>query len=380
MFKILQRYTTAAFLRSLLFTWIVLNAVVISLMFGDKYDDLLENKASTKQAITYFVCILPQSTLVVFPAVCLMGALFGMLSLARHHELTAMFAGGASLRWLARPAVVLSLLIGAGGFAWNEYVAAPLSREGEQLMVTEIQKKRGIFRDYGLHCGTKRRFIRYSSFDKESDILTGFVLHEMRPNGQGHKRFIRADVAAWDPSIDNPETGQKGAWVLSSNSPESENYVLEILDDWRTSIRPLNPDGEHLYLEETPADFGIDQRQPYEMGYRELQRRITLLEESGSSALALYPDLEFKIAFPFSVVGLILIGLYAGASSFLIGREGAARFTYPLGVCLLIMVLFYGLTGVCLVLGYTGRISPFLSAWLPNLTFLTYGIWKIGRS
>lgn len=380
MFKILQRYSTAAFLRSLLFTWIVLNAVVISLLFGDKYDDLLENKASTKQAITYFLCILPQSTLIVFPAVCLMGALFGMLSLARHNELTAMFAGGASLRWLTRPAIVLSFLIGAGGFAWNEYVAAPLSREGEQLMVTQIQKKRGIFRDYGLLCGTKRRFIRYSSFDKESAILTGFILHEMHPNGHGHKRFYRADVAAWDPSIDNPETGQKGAWVLSSNSPESENYVLDVIDDWRTTIRPLNPDGEYLYLEETPADFGIDQRQPYEMGYRELRRRITLLEEAGSSALALYPDLKFKIAFPFSVVGLILIGLSAGASSFLTGREGAARFTYPLGMCLLIMALFYGTTGVCLVLGYTGKISAFLSAWLPNFMFLSYGIWKIGKS
>lgn len=238
MFKILQRYTTAAFLRSLLFTWIVLNAVVISLMFGDKYDDLLENKASTKQAITYFVCILPQSTLVVFPAVCLMGALFGMLSLARHHELTAMFAGGASLRWLARPAVVLSLLIGAGGFAWNEYVAAPLSREGEQLMVTEIQKKRGIFRDYGLHCGTKRRFIRYSSFDKESDILTGFVLHEMRPNGQGTSVLF---APMWPPGILRSITPKQARKAPGCSPPTARNRRIMSSRSWMTGAHRSVP-------------------------------------------------------------------------------------------------------------------------------------------
>jgi lipopolysaccharide export system permease protein len=380
MFNLLQSYTMKSFLRSLFFTWVVLNAVVVSLLFGDKWDDLLDNKATTQQAITYFVCILPQTTLVVFPAVCMMGALFGMLTLARNNELAAMFAGGAGLRWLIRPTLILSVLIGIGTFAWNEYLAAPLSREGEQMMVTQIQKKSGVFKDYGLLCGTKRRFLRYGQFDKESGILTGFVLHEMRESGGGHRRFIRADLAAWDPSVDNPETGKKGAWILTSNSPESDNYVLEVFDDWRTEIRPLNPKGEILYIEESPDDFGIDQRRPIEMGYRELLRRIAILEDAGSSALALYPDLEFKIAFPFSVIALILIGLVSGASSFLTGREGAARFTYPLGACLIIMTLYYSFTGMCLAFGYLGYLDALVSAWLPNLVFGALGVLMLFRS
>ncbi len=380
MLNLLQRYTAAAFLRSLLFTWVVLNAVVISLILGDKWDDLMENKATPLQGLTYFVCILPQTTLVVFPAVCMMGALFGMLTLSRNNELAAMFAGGASLRWLIRPSLVLALLLGIASFGWNEYVAAPLSRKGEQMMVTQIQNKRGIFEDYGLLCGSKHRFIRYTDFDRDSACLAGFVLHEMSPGGKGHRRFIRADIAAWDPTIDNPETGKKGAWVLSSNSPQSENYVIEVQDEWHSEIRPLNPKGEHLFLEETPDDFGVDQRRPLEMSYRELKRRISLLEESGSSALALYPDLEFKIAFPFSVVALIMIGLAAGASSFLVGREGAARFTYPLAACLIIMALYYAFAGFCLALGYVGTLDPLISAWLPNVVFGVLGIWILIRS
>lgn len=380
MFKLLQRYALSSVLRSLLFTWLVLNAVVVSLMFGDKWDEILDNKATTKQAITYFACVLPQTTLVVFPAVCLMGSLFGMLALARHNELAAMFAAGASLRWLVRPAMVASFLIGAACFAWNEFVAAPLSREGEQLMITEIQKKKGIFKDYGLLRGTKKRFIRYSNFDKENAVLNGFVLHEMWPNGQGHKRLIRADVAAWDAHIANPETGQKGAWVLTSNHPDSENYVIDAQDEWRSTARPLSATGEILFLDESPGDFGIDQRPPIEMSYAELKRRISLIEESGRSALALYPDLEYKVAFPFSIVTLIFIGLASGASSFLMGREGAARFTYPLGVCLIVMAGFYGLTAVCLALGGFGMISPLLAAWTPNFVFGSLGFWMLVKT
>jgi lipopolysaccharide export system permease protein len=381
MLNILQRYTAASFLRSLLFTWVVLNAVVISLILGDKGDDLMENKASPLLALKYLLCILPQTTLVVFPAVCMMGALFGMLALSRNNELAAMFAGGASLRWLISPSLVFALLLGVGTFAGNEYIAAPLSKRGAQLMTTEIQKKKsGIFKDYGLLCGSKHRFIRYIDFDPDSASLTGFVLHEMYPNGRGHRRFIHADIAIWDPTIHNPETGKKGAWVLSSKSPDSENFVIEIRDEWHSEIRPLDPKGEHLYLEETPDDFGIDQRRPLEMGYQELKRRIDNLEESGSSALALYPDLQFKIAFPFSVVALIMIGLASGASSFLVGREGAARFTYPLGACLIIMAVYYAFAGLCLGLGYVGTLDPATSAWLPNVVFGALGIWFLMKT
>jgi lipopolysaccharide export system permease protein len=380
MFGLLQRYVTASVLRSLIFTWLVLNAVVVSLLFGDKWDNLLENDATTKQALTYFVCILPQATLLVFPAVCQMGALFGVLALARYQELSAMFAAGASLRWLIRPTIVLSLLLSAACFAWNEYVAAPLSRQGEQLMITEIQKKKGIFKDYGLVRGTKNRFIRYGSFDREDGILTDFVLHEMMPAGRGHKRFIRAAWAAWDPALYNEESKVQGAWRLYSAAGK-ESYVMEIFDDWRTSVRPLQPEGEEiLRLDETPDDIGIDERQPYEMGYGELKKRIADLEAASGSVLSLYTDLDFKLAFPFSTVALMIIGFVSGASSFLMGREGAARFTYPLGVCLMVMMLYYGSVGLCLALGYSLILPSWASAWLPNILFGGLSVWMLAKA
>lgn len=380
MLNILQRYTAGSVIRSLIFTWVVLNAVVVALMFGDKWDDLLQNNASTKQAITYFVCVLPQTTLIVFPAVCLMGTLFGMLNLSRQNELAAMFAAGASLRWLVFPTLILSVVLAFTTFFWNEYVAAPLAREGEQLMVTQIQKKKGIFKDYGLMYGSKNRFIRYGNFDRENEVLTDFMLHEMAPDGRGHKRFIRADMASWDPTHRNPETGKEGAWVLFAVTPENPNFIIEVEDDWRTKIHEITPENNVLYLEEAPSDFGVDERHPIQMGYRELKRKIMSLERAGGSVLSLYPELQFKLAFPFSAIALIFIGIAVGASSFLTGREGAARFTYPLALCLAVMGAYYGTMFVFLALGTSGIINQYISAWTPNILFTLLGGWMLYRT
>ena len=130
MFNLIQRYVVYSVLRSLITIGLILVAVVFTVILTSDGDDLYENQATLKQTLVYFLAVLPQKTFIAFPAVCLMGSLFGMLGLSRHNELVAMYASGAGLRWIIRPTFVLSLLMGYGAFYWNEMVAAPLSRSG----------------------------------------------------------------------------------------------------------------------------------------------------------------------------------------------------------------------------------------------------------
>jgi lipopolysaccharide export system permease protein len=380
MYRILQRYTTKNIFRSLVVVWLVLSSVVVTVLLGDEMDDLWEANASFKQTMLYFACILPQKTFVVLPAICLMGSLFGMLALARHQEMAAMFAAGASLSWLLFPTMVLSLFLGVACFYWHEYVAAPLSRFGEQMLMTEIKKKKGVFRDYGLIRGTNNRFLQYRDFDRESNVLSNIILREMWPGGAGHKLFLKADRAVWDPGAVQPSTGKQGAWRLVRTSTDSENYKILMADNgWTHETLPIE-ENEVLDIEETPDDFGVFERQAIEMSVREIKARIRALEQDGASADSWYADLEFKRAVPFSVVALILIGLASGASPYLLGREGAARFTYPLGICLIILGCFYAITITCLALGVSGALSPLVSAWLPNVLFGGTGLFLLFRN
>lgn len=376
---LLQRYTIGSVLKSLLVTWLVLNGVVITLILGDTVDDLWEHNATFQQTVTYIVCALPQKTFVILPAICLMGSLFGILALSRHNELSAMFASGASLRWLLLPMMFVSAAIGGGAYYWNEYVGAPLSKYGEQMMMTEIKKTKGVFKDYGLLKGAKNRFIKYGDFDRSSQVLTDVILHELDPERGGHRLFVRADRASWDPTRINPETGKEGVWLLEAVSPDSENYKILLREDWSTEILPIG-DREILQIEERPEDFGLFERHPIEMSRAELAERIRSLEADGTSPESLYADLEFKRAVPFSIIALMIIGMASGASSFLLGQEGAARFTYPLGLCLVILAVFYTLTLAFRALGTIGLVSPFISAWVPIAVMAGVGTWMLGRN
>jgi lipopolysaccharide export system permease protein len=116
------------------------------------------------------------------------------------------------------------------------------------------------------------------------------------------------------------------------------------------------------------------------MSHAELKRRIDLLESDQASTLDLQAILKFKVAAPYSVVALVLIGLCFGSSPFLLGREGAARFTYPLGICLGILAAYYAISLGCLGLGQLNVLTPMVSAWLPNILFLGFGVFLVARS
>lgn len=379
MWNLIQRYVVYSVLRSLIVIGLVLLAVMFTVVLTSDGDDLYENQASFQQSILYLVSVLPQKTFIAFPAVCLMGALFGMLGLSRHNELVAMYASGAGLRWIIRPTFVVSVLMGFGAFYWNEMVAAPLSLWGKRLMNSEIKKKSGVIEEYGLLRGKGNRFIRYQSFDSKARVLHDIEVREMQPHGSGTRRLIRADLARWDEETINPLRGEKGAWLLDPTDPDSDNYIIDIEDEWDVTPTPIGED-EILLIEETPEDFGSIERHPIEMSHDELRRRIERLESDQTSTLDLQAILKFKVAAPYSVVGLMLIGLCFGASPFLLGREGAARFTYPLGICLGILGVYYAVSLGCLGLGQLTILSPTVSAWLPNLLFLGFGVFLAARS
>jgi lipopolysaccharide export LptBFGC system permease protein LptF len=190
--------------------------------------------------------------------------------------------------------------------------------------------------------------------------------------------LVRADIAYWDPDAIHPVTGRRGVWWLGANSLDSANYRIYTPDDWTEEIEAIE-EGDTLDIEETPDDFGVFERKPIEMSYRELNARIKKIALEGYSGEDLLPDLEFKRAVPFSVVALMVIGMASGASTFLLGREGAARFTYPLGICLVILGCFYAMTFVCLGLGKMGHLAPSVSAWFPIVFFGCVGLFMLYR-
>ncbi len=75
-----------------------------------------------------------------------------------------------------------------------------------------------------------------------------------------------------------------------------------------------------------------------------------------------------RTSLPFIGLIMMLIGIPSG----LIGgqRAGVAK---GIGACLLIALAYWLVFSVSISLGRGGVLSPFLAAWLPNITFGSVG-------
>ena len=62
-------------------------------------------------------------------------------------------------------------------------------------------------------------------------------------------------------------------------------------------------------LSEKPSDFVIQEPQPEEMTYKQLKRHVRHLEALGVPARALEVELKMKLAFPFTCLAVIFLGI-----------------------------------------------------------------------
>jgi lipopolysaccharide export system permease protein len=125
---------------------------------------------------------------------------------------------------------------------------------------------------------------------------------------------------------------------------------------------------------EKPDEFEKYRGKPEDMGYRELAGYIEVLKKTGSSYTQEMVDLKTKISFPLTcfIVMFISIPLASNPS-----RSGVAvSFAIASGISLLYFVIFK----VTQSLGYSGKLSPDLSAWLINIVFLIIGLVIFFRS
>jgi lipopolysaccharide export system permease protein len=129
-------------------------------------------------------------------------------------------------------------------------------------------------------------------------------------------------------------------------------------------------------LEETPETFVKREREPEEMSYWQLKRYAKRVLTEGYDNTRYLVDMNFKIAFPFIILIMVLMGT---PISLRVEKGGVAFAIFiGIGICFLYLVTL----GFTRSLGLSGILPPTLSAWLGNLIFLFLSIYlmmKVAR-
>ncbi len=349
------------------------------LMVGNAVKDLLRYVVAGQLRLEMFgeliLLLLPFVVSYALPIGVLTGVLLVLGRMSAEHEVTAARAAGLSLGWIARPVFLLALLGVGVGLVFN-FQFMPWARV---VYHTELAD---AVRANPLSFIVPRTFIRdfpgrvlYVG-SRHGDTLKDVWLWEL--DGQGRlKNFVHAEA---------------GSLEFDEGKGELMLRLAEGRVEARSQKDPEDPSAPPAYLTFGRATYPMSLQHLF--GAATVQRKLQwytfselLAQWQKLAPPASGPEprehvlermkvqmvIQDKCTTAFAVFTLALIGVPLGIK--VSRRETSAN----LGVALGLAMAYYFLTVIVGWLQERPELRPDLLMWLPNLIFLTVGIWLFWR-
>src|SRR5919106_229501 len=165
--SILDRYLVQAFLRVFFTSLVCVTSLYVIVDFFDRISTFLNTGAPIWTIVRYFFYKAPLSISRVIGFATLFSALFCLGMLARTQEITAMRSNGISVKRIALPLVVMSLLISLFTFFWNESLVPVFAHHAQTIFKTEIKNKQqqSLFGTADIWMRGEGSFINVNNFD-----------------------------------------------------------------------------------------------------------------------------------------------------------------------------------------------------------------------
>jgi lipopolysaccharide export system permease protein len=353
MIRILDRLVARTFLK--LF-FIFLAASPPLFVLGDiteNLDTYLDRGLTRAEVAKAYLFQLPLFIQWSFPIAALVAAVFTIHSMTTHREIVAAKAGGISFHRVARPVLVMGLLLTVAALGLTELV--PRSNRVAAQILRDEDPRRSWRSDfvYESENGTTWQVGRLDAPERRMDNV---ILE--RPAGE---RTGGIHVVA-DAMYHDHEWGWTFArGYLRRFRPDSTQRVYQ--------FERMRVGG----LAEEPRDLLESPRKPEEMTYAEVDRLARVIERSGGDPAQLLVKREQKFSIPVATLVVILFGVPLATGS---GRGGTA---YGIGVSLGTTILYLLLFKVAGALGGAGTMAPLAAAWLPNVLFFAAALVLLKR-
>ncbi len=381
---ILDEYIMRAFGSNLALVLAVFCILFIIFTFFELIGDIIRNRTPLVTVGDYLLNLVPFILYNVTPLCVLVAVLVTFGALARSSELTAMKAAGVSLFRIVVPVLVLTAVIAASLFAFDEFYLPAANRRQEALRNVIKGKPAQTFlrpdrkwisgQTYAAplqtnflgrpaatpaHAAEPVRIFYYQFFDPDRNVFANLTVFEFNPVTFALERRIFAVSAHWDNRVDRWlfENG----WVRTFSGETIASYDPFVLTTFPQ-------------IREQPQYFKKEDRQSQEMSFGELSRYINDLRQSGFDTKRLSVQLDRKIAYPVITVVMALIAMpFAFATG---KRGGFAGFA----VAILLAVGYLGVASLFEAMGNVNTLPPMLAAWSPDILFALAGGWFLLRT
>ncbi|HUT75650.1 MAG TPA: LptF/LptG family permease [Armatimonadota bacterium] len=297
----------------------------------------------------------PEVALYGIPFAMLLAASWAVTRLARDGEVTALRAGGASVRRILAPIVAVAVVVSAVGYLDAERAVPWATHAAENLVRRMVLRQpTPLFRQDVFFRVPPNYYVYIHRLEPRSKRFQDLMVYEL--TGRGYPLLTVARSGYW------------------------RGEVLYLRDGVRHKLRP---DGAWEYearfaratvnLRQAQSDFWTEQKTPREMTAEELSRYIGVFAGSGVDVSGLRVEYHFKFALPLAP---LVFALLAAPLALRFARGGAMT---GLLVTFGLAFLYQVLMSWSRLLGESGSLPPLIAAWSQNLVFGAVGIVLIAK-
>lgn len=350
--RLLHRYVCQQFLRFFWFGLGVCAALFIVVELFDRMDEFFERQVFWYDALRYLVFKLPGIVYQMVPVAFLLASVLTFSTLNRHNEITAVRASGMAPLRLAWPLFCIGGIGCAMLLLAQEYLLPYTNHTHRLLWRTRIQREKmdpqlGLFKQGQVWYRAMPRLWHVQFSKPLEHRFLGVTIYELDTAGVIRRRYDAAE-AYWEPQ----------GWVLQQGT-------LRVFEADGAFAGPLEDFAQRrVDFPERPTDLSAVQKQPEEMGLRDMLAYARQLRHQGFSD-ALY-RVEFHGKLAFAAVCIIMAGFGVPLALRLNRSGGTAR---AIGLTLCCGFGYWIVHSAAMALGQNGQLPPVLAAWSTNVCF-----------
>jgi lipopolysaccharide export system permease protein len=357
----LSRYIGRHFLQSIL---LALGGIMCVIMLIDTVE--LLKRTSSKTGVGFSAVLemvlmkSPEMVSKILPFSVLVGGMMALIRLNRSSELVIARSAGLSVWQFLRPAWIVAIALGVFFVAVFNPISAAMLERFEKMEARYISGKPSLLAlsNSGLWL---RDFTHNDSGEQRERIFHALRLSQQDMTLKEVIIFQYNEESKFLGRIDASSAKlRRGFWSL-------ENVVISQPGQPSRAIQSTELDTS-LTLEQIQDSFAP----PGTLSVWELPNFITLLEESGFSAIRHRIHWQATLATPLMLVGMIFI---AAIFSLRLPRRGGLTPLIAAGV--ITSFIIYFLSDIIYALGMSGSLPVLLAAWIPALVPFLIGIWMM---
>jgi lipopolysaccharide export system permease protein len=370
--SVLDRYIAQQFAGPFIFGVSAFSSILVSVgTIFDLIRRMTELGLPFSIAFRVFLLRCPEFISLSLPMATLLSTLMVYARLSTDSELIAMRSAGISVYRLVMPAIVLSFLVSALTFGFNEAVVPAAKYQATQTLEEALKSEKPNFKESNI------QHLQYQDVRQPDGSKTQVlerIFYAQQFDGRQMKQLTVLDMSR--PEVTQIITAKTAEWNANANIWDFYNGTIYMVDPNGSYKNIVKFEQQRVELPRTPLDLASRDRDSTEMNIEEVREYRELLRQSGDEKRMRRMDLRIqqKIAFPFVCLVFGLAGATLG-----IRPQRAGRGT-SFAISIVIIFTYYLLSFVCDSMGQLEVLPIVLAAWLPTLVGLIAGLWLLIRA